>query len=383
MKLRAAIFLIFSMATSCKEPFSPEIDPSNRDLLVVEGHLAIGEESTFVLSRTGDLNDPQARKPEANVKMLVEDAGNTVVQASSDKNGVCSLPTQNLLPTKNYRLRMIRPNGKIYETDYLENKAAPEIDHVNFEVEGEGFKIHLSTHDPSNRTKFYSWKYVETWEIRSPIISYWELTRAGIVERDQSINMTRCWQGNASSSILLGSTERLSEDLLSRVPITFIPGTSIKLGYTYSILVSQFAMTREGYQYLEAMKKNTEEIGTIFDPQPTELRGNIKCVSNQNEVVIGYISSGAVSKKRIFIRPFDRPRYWGGYRDNLFCTPKIIHGSKVMEALLRDSLIEYRSILADPFNPQIADTTYTMTTRTCVDCRSRGGSNIKPSYWPD
>jgi hypothetical protein len=151
----------------------------------------------------------------------------------------------------------------------------------------------------------------------------------------------------------------------------------------YSILVTQFAMTREAYEYLEAMEKNTEEIGTIFDPQPTELRGNIKCISNPKEVVVGYISSGSVSRKRIFIRALDRPSYWGGYRENLSCTPKIRPGSKVMEALLRDSLIEYRSILTNPINPLISDTIYTLTSRTCVDCRSRGGSNIKPSYWPD
>lgn len=386
MKLKYAIFLIVMIANACKEPFSPEVDSENRDLLVVEGHLTIEGISTFTLSRSGDLQEIEARKPETNARVLIEEGDNVVAEGTSGQNGICSISTDELELSKKYRVRIIRASGKVYETDYLENKAAPEIDEVNSQPEGKGFMLYLNTHDPSSSTKFYSWNYKETWEIRSPVISFWEVNSSGkIVPRDQTINITRCWQESASSNIMLGSSERLSEDRISGFPLTFVSGNSIKLGHMYSILVKQFALTREGYQYLEAMKKNTEDIGTIFDPQPTELLGNIKCVTNPKEEVIGWISSGSVSEKRIFINQLDKPAGWGEYRDEIFCDLKEKAKEKVMEAYVRDSLIVGKGIylLESPPNPPGSiDTSYTMTRRICVDCRLRG-SNIKPLYWPN
>ena len=50
------------------------------------------------------------------------------------------------------------------------------------------------------------------------------------------------------------STTRLSKDVVSQFPITFIPGNSFKLGVKYSILVRQIALSQSGFEYYERSK---------------------------------------------------------------------------------------------------------------------------------
>src|SRR5690606_18478545 len=98
------------------------------------------------------------------------------------------------------------------------------------------------------------------WEIRSAFISYFEYKNGQVIDRDPNINITYCWKDEHSSKVLLSSTERFSEDRITNMPVNYIKGNSEKIAHFYSILVKQYGLTREAYQYLENMKKNTEQI---------------------------------------------------------------------------------------------------------------------------
>ncbi|MEJ7664694.1 MAG: DUF4249 family protein [Hymenobacter sp.] len=50
---------------------------------------------------------------------------------------------------------------------------------------------------------------------------------------------------------------------------------SSKLYYLYSILVRQYALTPEEFAYWDKLRKNTENLGTLFDPLPSQLSGNV------------------------------------------------------------------------------------------------------------
>jgi len=252
-------------------------------------------------------------------------------------------------------------------------KVTPAIDSLNFGIENGGFQVYVDTHDDSNNTRYYTWDFDETWEIHSPFPSYYEVKNNEIVSRDASINISRCWLNGNSSRILLGTSERLVADKISQAPLIYIIGNDEKVSEMYSILVRQYAITKEAYLYLDNMRKNTEQIGGLFDPQPSEIKGNIMCVSNPTESVIGFISAGTVIQKRLFISKADKPAI---NRDWLFLSPCEWFFVKNKDILSSGSLIIDKSA-NDNGEPG-----YNVATRTCIDCRFLG-SNIKPSYWPN
>src|SRR6202012_4114028 len=112
-------------------------------------------------------------------------------------------------------------------------------------------------------------------------------------------------------------------------PLTQIPLTSEKVETKYSIIVRQYALTQEAYNFYQNIKKNTEQLGSIFDAQPSQLSGNIHNVTNPNEPVVGYVTVSTVQSKRIFIAheslpgdiqpiyPYDFENDTALYRDNL------------------------------------------------------------------
>ncbi|MNK12319.1 hypothetical protein D3C87_303780 [compost metagenome] len=379
--LKIAFLLCCLIVSSCKDPFTPEVSKNYKDLLVVEGFINIGGTTQIKVSRSIDLQDSRSTDPETNATIAIEGEDGSLVTGKSTEKGECFLMTQNLVLGKKYKARIILASGKVYETGYLATKATPEIDSISYAIADKGFQIFANTHDPANDTRFYTWDYEETWEVGVPFVSTMEFKNSQVVARDPSVNIQRCWTSSKSSNILLGSTARLSEDKLTLVPIVYIPGNSVKVAKLYSILVRQYGLTKDAYEFMERMKKNTEQIGGIFDVQPSELKGNLVCISDPAEKVLGWISAGTIVEKRIFISYQDKPSSgvnWV-YREN--CNASVID---------KDSLVYY--IRSNKFivNEMYAETypggplmyKYTMSTEECIDCRLQG-SNLKPAFWPN
>ena len=89
----------------------------------------------------------------------------------------------------------------------------------------------------------------------------------------------KCWNTLEFSTIILGSTEKLTSDVVY-LPVQYIEPHSEKLSVLYSINLRQYAISHDQYLFLQKMKKNTEQLGTIFDPQPSEISGNIHCLTD-------------------------------------------------------------------------------------------------------
>ena len=157
-------------------------------------------------------------------------------------------------------------------------------------------------------------------------------------------------------------------------PIMTIPAADEKLSVLYSIKVKQYAISEEGYSYLQKLKKNTEEIGSIFAAQPSELTGNIHCISNPAETAIGFVEVSQEKQKRLFISKQQVPQW--NYEDG--CG----------EYLLQNNPDELSSKAGGLFATVPFDVTpigivsfFATPDVNCLDCTLRG-SNVKPSFWP-
>ncbi len=358
--------------TGCKDPFQMDLRTTDQSLLVVEGFLNKGATTTFHLSRTMNLSDQGSLKPELQAMLSVEGKDNAMAYFVERGNGVYEADLAFLQVDKEYRLRIHTRDGKEYLSDYVAVKNNPPIDSISWRQEGNNdVRIYTSTHDPNNNTRYYRWEYDETWEIRSTFVSRWKRGSTSFVRRTfPEDDVSICWKYGASKSILLGSSAQLTSDVIKESPLLRIPRTSDKLEHRYSILVRQYALSKDAYEYFQIMKKNTESLGSIFAPQPSEVRGNIYSVSNPNEQVIGFVTASAVQQKRLFI---SRQELAGRVH---FPYCEFIHIPDHP-----DSIKMYMGYLPIDEEYNQGNRGWSASFPECVDCTTRGGSTTKPSYW--
>ncbi len=374
---------IFLLA-GCKQTYDPQIKEQNIRLLVVEGFINSGTGPTVIhLSRTVNLKDTMVTpEPGAQVNVEGENGDNFILTDNADgEYNVAQLALDNNVK---YRLHIKTSDGKEYASDYTSVKYTPPIDSISWQRENSGVQLYVHAHDPQNTANYYQWKFEETWEFHSPYYSSLVYVRSpvtnsvtGLAYRnpDHSVDTTiyKCWGTFNSTSILLGSTENLTSDVVY-LPVQYIEPGSEKLSVLYSLNLKQYAISHEAYLFLEKMKKNTEQLGTIFDPQPSELKGNIYCLSDPNEIVVGYVDITQEQTKRIFIYNSQV----GNWNYDPGCVQIEIDNNT-------DSIAQYGSDLAptvpSKLSPLGTIIAFYATNIYCADCTLRG-TNQKPSFWP-
>jgi len=374
-----AVFLCWLalILPGCIDTYMPDVINATKSYLVVDGFVNTEGITTVVLSRTYAIDAKTAPPAEtgATVTIETEGGGNYTARESATK-GTYTSASLRLPTTQRYRLRIRTAGGQEYASDYVTAKNTPPIDAVHWRTTEEGLNIYVNSHDDTNDTRYYRWAYEETWEIRPLLVPSVEYVNRRMQDIRVPFPQT-CWVSEKSSNIILGNTTSLGRDVVSDQLLRSYSNTADRLYVKYSILVRQYAQTREGYEYWSLLKKNTENIGTLFDPLPAQLTGNMHCLTNEAELALGYVGAGSVQEQRIFISRAQLPPAWrvlSGYEN---CVPP-----DTVELPLVP--IRFATPVVIPVTPVFASEGYlrgyTRSDADCVDCRKRGTA-VRPSFW--
>lgn len=384
----AYILVIAAFAISCKRPYMPPAINAQTGYLVVEGVINPGNDSTkFALSRVVKL-DKSTVSPVTGAQVTIESTSNVSYTLTGNAAGVYSSGPLNLSTSQKYRLHIKTSDGKDYQSDYVEVKITPAIDAINYTIKNNGLQISLNAHDAANGTRYYRWNYSESWRFHSKYQSNYVSNGDEVVARNKDQMVYHCYTGEGSTSILLGSSAQLTQDVIAAAPIVFIPSTSERIEDTYSILVNQYALTSDAYNFWQNLKKNTEQLGSIFDAQPSEITGNIHNTANPSEPVIGYVSVSTVQFKRVFISNSVLPQDWKPVypfdctEDSLFVNKLV--GTKYVnqeDMVFNINKGGYSMIPISAISSPKDGLGHTGSAPICVDCTLRG-SVTKPSFWP-
>jgi len=302
------IILFISIACiglRCTKPYNPAVVAGNNNYLVVEGNINTGTDSTTILlSRTTNIASGITTLPEPGATVVIQDNQNGSYSLHSNGNGSYTSALLTLDPTRMYRLSITTADGKVYLSDFVPASVSPPIDSIGFKTVNNNLQVYVNTHDPNNATHYYRWDYTETWQFHADYPSTYISNGSEVVYRTAAQNIYQCWTNDISTDIELASSAKLSQDVIYQNPLLSIPSTSEKLEIRYSILLKQYAMTTAGYNYYSLLKQNTEELGSIFDAQPSTLTGNIHCTTNATIPVIGYVTAGTTAQKKNIYRPY-------------------------------------------------------------------------------
>jgi hypothetical protein len=373
---------------ACKKPYLPAVVAVSSNYLVVEGVINTGSDSTSIrLSRTIPLSSLAQVKPELGASVIIITEGGSNYPLTEKGKGYYTAPGLNINSAAKYGLKITTADGKVYQSDMVQAKNSPPIDSVYYRIASDGLKIYADTHDPSHNSTYYRWDYQETYEFHSAFYSYLYLQQVPVdtvLTRTTDNQIYSCWKSDTSTSILLNSTAKLAKDVISNNQLTFVSSTSEKIGVRYSILVRQYALTVDAFSYYQQLEKNTEQLGSIFDAQPSELPGNIHCITTPSEAVIGYITAGAPAQSRIFIDVRNLPAwlpvtpYKGCTIDTaLFKQPQGNTFVNAVQQLIYSGIQMPIYAYQLPASPVLG---YVASTPQCVDCTLRG-SNKQPSFW--
>jgi hypothetical protein len=375
--LAASLVGLAGLLGSCVDKYVPEAISEPQRSLVVDGSINLTGVSTVRLARTRNLSAGTVTSVESKASVAILDEAGNRYPLTEQAAGTYASASLTLDPSHQYQVQLRTAAGRDYASDLVPASASPTIDNVAWEVTPTGIQILASSHAATTATRYYRWTYQETWEFYSAYQSDYDYVNGKIVPRTENIN--HCWHNEESHTILLSNNTQLSQNVLSRFPLTTLATNSERLGSKYSILVQLHALSADEFSYWDKLRKNTESLGTLFDPLPSQLSGNVHCLSDASELVLGYVGAGGVAEGRIFIARADLPRsisnapFINPYKG---CTADTV---KVGDTSFYFGGGAYVPIF--PANNYMPPTAYSAGKPECVDCRLRG-TNIKPSYWP-
>ncbi|MDA0196996.1 MAG: DUF4249 domain-containing protein [Bacteroidetes bacterium] len=374
----------------CIDEFTPAISESDFDFLIVDGQITNAVGPYYVrLSRSTPIN-PTSKSPVPGANVQIEEEG-TIYSLTDQGDGLYLTDGLQGKPSLRYRL-LIELNGSQYESSWQTLRPSPVIDNIYYEVDiigtedpdfpVRGIQWFVESHGEASGARYYRYEWDETFQTQVKWATCCNYLGNDIIEvifppEDQH---NTCWITNPSVSIDLFSTTSLSENIVSAHPLSFVKDGE-RLSVRYSLLVRQYALEEEEYQFWNALKETNVEGGNLFDKPPASVIGNIKNKSDPDMTVLGYFSANGVSEQRVYVANDELPEGFGtfiipcqldsilkgqsNYEEFIFSQ---IDGGKIFFDLIRTEGEDILGVtLADPI---------------CVDCVFRGGDAQKPDFWP-
>ena len=377
-----SVFLL--LLAACREPFNPEIEPTDLKVLVVEGYLDTeGIPSILNLSYTRNIDagdDFQLNYPEGTV--FLESESGTQFPLTSLGNGSFEF-AEDIPEDQTYRLKIFLNDGSSYSSEQIQPIITPEIIDVGFEKNENGVEVYLTTKGDQNADDFL-WTFEEAYAFRPkiPTAYRYDPNLKTVVLATDEYRTDLCYREVSSSDLILETSSRFEDQFVFRQSILQIPRGDERLTVRYTIQIAQKALDKNASEFWEVMRKNTDDLGSIFSPLPSNIGGNFVNDQDPSAPVVGYLSLGTVRQRRLWI-DFRDVIPWGvaEVEDYFGC----IAESDTVE--IPDYESTFLSGSYTPAIPIYCDTCYEpigfrKAERRCTDCTLRG-SNVQPDYWED
>lgn len=369
--IAAAGILLFFIC-SCIEEFTPKIT-GNEHLLIVDGGItSMPGPYAVKLSFSNGIQDIIA-DPATGAEVFIEDRTGGSEKLSEGSPGIYKTSAGGIRGEegKEYRI-IIKLNDEQYESDWMLLKECPPVDslywqrerHPGINNDFDGIQIYIDTHDPFNKTRYYRWEYSEDWMFSVPVSSSW--------------NPSFCYAHNSSAGIIIGSTEKFQTDRLVKQPVTYLDNTSTRLTFRYRIILIQHAITQEEFRYWESLEELNENLGTLFDPIPASIHGNIRKINDPDASVLGFFTCSSVRTDTLYVDASEfvqDPIYFDSPYS--FCNYELIRGDNNPDI---KRYLKWGWVVADTLRDGEVLVTTMVNSTFCCDCTTAGNEE-SPAGW--
>lgn len=395
---KIALYLAGLLLTaSCIYPFEPETPPVDR-CLVFEGNLVIGESSTMSVRLLQPLSGSIVTDTDTwniNGEARVECTDGTVINGVPRLRGSNEVAfifnLTNASAKEAYRVWFTDDETKkVYRSNWMKVEKAPLIERIDFVPDDKNVKVRLTLTGPTDDTRYFCWTYTEDWEIHSDFLPLY-LYRYGVdpynirglayEEIQGEYDKYYCWNRASSKELFVADTRDLNSRTLPARQIAEFGRTTPRCQELYCISVTAYGISADRYAYIHHMNEVSNIQGDLFSPNPSAMRGNLRCEQDSTELVLGYVGVCQTTMTRAF---FEGTRYYTGRVDySVRFFPNL---SEPLEAESNEKGYDYFYMLDNRPLYLVADENgdekMQWAPRRCVDCTVHGTKN-KPSYWPN
>ncbi len=392
-------FFILIILFGCTEPYV--LQTSNfEEALVIEASISNEfKKQQIKLSKTYRLEENGPTFVENATVTVEDDLGNVYDFVEGDE----IYESENAfeaIPGRTYKLTIVT-DGKVYTSTQETLTQVNPIEDVEVKDitigDVRGAEIKVKSFDPTNSSKYYRYEYEETYKIVAPkwrpYVVTVNSTTKDLIFTPRTYEARTCYSTVKSNELLLHSTTNLSEDRVD-FKVRFIPVDNPIIMHRYSILVKQYVQNLESYTYYNTLKTISGSDGILSQNQPGFFSGNITCVSNPNEKVVGFFDVSSVSSQRIFFNFEDvfpatqQPGYFFDCYDNcLEPNPLICPGvydycfSVAPESTCKGNIVENTlNGIPQPFLFYAGPNPIYLVPQPCGDCTTFS-SNVVPPFW--
>lgn len=311
---------------SCQELYEPGNLESNKKIPVIQGRITNGAGNHTVTLQWASPFNKNKISSITNVRQvrISDNAGNHEILREASGGKYYSSPDGiKGIPGRKYKLHVELMSGEVYETDYIKMNKEIAIDTIYAETgkkeivkrnnEGElltlkkeGLYLFYNLKTQSSEKKFVriattvisQSKYVKGLNSPFPTPVYcWEKWK---LEDMPAIGLTHSE----------GNDQVIEDEKLGFLPYEYhsfesTESTSAPVPKGWILNSTVRSVTPEAYAYYKAI---TEQLGAeerIFDPIPSQINGNIYCVSDSTKKVFGFfeVAPGTSFNKAFYWTP--------------------------------------------------------------------------------
>lgn len=315
--LRKILLLALIVLMGCIDPIGFKFD-NEQEYLVVEGNFS-NEPGINYLRLT-------YAQPYSHPFPVFEDLANVIITGNNgeryrfinDKNGYYypEVPELTYGTIGNTYVLTINAKGKTYQSEPITlqqpipvKKVHFEVDEQNYAYRGDkdkkihpGLKIMVDYDDPGEVRNFYRWSFSSVYEVNTQPQDYVEYGCRTCPRPAPKRCCSTCWVKENNEAFSIANDRLNNGGKVINQEVLFIPFNQY-LQKKHKLKVYQHVVTEDAYNFFRMMEKQKGSTGTVFDPPPSEIKGNMFNIADKEEQVIGLFNVSTVSVKEIIIEP--------------------------------------------------------------------------------
>lgn len=387
MKRLASFITAGLLLAACIYPIDNTEELTGFDGVAIEGTITVGAVSSFAMYPLQALSHPEDENRSIPASFTVEDDMGHVWKGTSNQDmwssdfyaaGSSFVDLTDADPSRRYRLHAVNlETNESYVSSWVDVLPPCIIDSVNYITDLDDNQLIVNLNVRGNGgVGCYRLAVREDWEYKADYFQSLEY-----IPNDRNTDMPGemtyregpgnyyCWKKHIDSKLNVFDTRTLSADKVTK-PLAKIPRSDERISFIYCLSAGVMSISEDHYSYLEHLATISDYNGSLFSPNPSEMRGNIRNETDSSRFVAGYIGAGTMVQKRIFYENDKEFFYLPGKRN-------VAPLDTVKKADWQKYYWEYgkRPVYGDDI------VGWMWTEKRCIDCTSKGGNKEKPGFW--